>query len=252
MRGFTVTVRAGTRDYDADNDGLIEVRTLAQLDAVRYDLDGDGLVDGATWMPYYAAFAMGALGMGCPDGCTGYELEADLDFDTDGDGTVDSDDDYWNDGDGWEPIGGEEAPYAATFNGNGRTVANLLINRPTEDEIGLFGEADRILIEDIGVVGADVTGQDGAGALLGRGIYVAVINSHATGEVTGRNEVGGLVGAIVRPGGGQLRCCPGVRHGRGRRPGRTSVPEPDRLQLCHRKCVGDECGRRPGGGCEQL
>ena len=198
-RGFTVTVRAGTRDYDADNDGLIGVRTLAQLDALRYDLDGDGLVDGATWMPYYAAFTMGALGMGCPDGCTGYELEADLDFDTDGDGAVDSDDDYWNTGDGWEPIGSEDTPYAATFNGNGRTVANLFINRPTEDEIGLFGEADRILIEDIGVVGADVTGQDGAGALLGRGIYVAVINSHATGEVTGRNEVGGLVGASSGP-----------------------------------------------------
>ena len=198
-RGFTVTVRAGTRDYDADNDGLIDVRTLAQLDALRYDLDGDGLVDGATWMSYYAAFTMGALGMGCPDGCTGYELEADLDFDTDGDGAVDSDDDYWNTGDGWEPIGSEDTPYAATFNGNGRTVANLFINRPTEDEIGLFGEADRILIEDIGVVGADVTGQDGAGALLGRGVYVAVINSHATGEVTGRNEVGGLVGASSGP-----------------------------------------------------
>ena len=84
VRGFTVTVTAGARDYDADNDGLIDVRTLAQLDALRYDLNGDGLVDGATWMPYYAAFAMGALGMGCPDGCTGYELEADLDFDTDG------------------------------------------------------------------------------------------------------------------------------------------------------------------------
>ena len=65
-RGFTVTVTAGTRDYDADNDGLIDVRTLAQLDALRYDLNGDGLVDGATWMPYYAAFTMGALGMGCP------------------------------------------------------------------------------------------------------------------------------------------------------------------------------------------
>ena len=158
VRGFTVTVTAGTRDYDADNDGLIEVRTLAQLDAVRYDLDGDGLVDGATWMPYYAAFAMGALGMGCPNGCTGYELEADLDFDTDGDGEVDSDDNYWNNGDGWEPIGSEDAPYAATLNGNGRTVANLLINRPTEDEVGLFGHADRILIEGIGLVGADVMG----------------------------------------------------------------------------------------------
>ena len=72
---FSVTVTAGSRDYDADNDGLIDVAKLAQLDALRYDLNGDGLVDGAIWVPYYTAYPMGALGMGCPsDGCTGYEL----------------------------------------------------------------------------------------------------------------------------------------------------------------------------------
>ena len=85
VEAFSVLVTAGNRDYDTDNDGLIDVGNLAQLDAMRYDLDGDGLVDGATWMPYYDAFPMGAPEMGCPsdDGCTGYELTADLDFDTD-------------------------------------------------------------------------------------------------------------------------------------------------------------------------
>ena len=32
-----------TVDYDADNDGLIEVSNLAQLNAVRWDLDGNGV-----------------------------------------------------------------------------------------------------------------------------------------------------------------------------------------------------------------
>ena len=36
---FTVQV---TRNYDADDDRLIEITTLAQLDAIRHDLDGDG------------------------------------------------------------------------------------------------------------------------------------------------------------------------------------------------------------------
>ena len=62
---FNVTVTAGNQDYDGDDDGLIEIGTLAQLDALRYDLDSDGLVDGATWVPYYDAFPMGALEMGC-------------------------------------------------------------------------------------------------------------------------------------------------------------------------------------------
>ena len=193
---FSVTVTAGSRDYDADNDGLIDVANLAQLDALRYDLNGDGLVDGATWMPYYAAYPMGALGMGCPtdDGCTGYELTADLDFDTDDDGDVDSDDDYWNGGDGWDPIGEEDAPFTADFNGNRRTVSNLFIDRDTEDEVGLFGAVDSNRISGVTLAGANVTGRDAVGSLLGDGVYGSVVDNHATGQVSGQDEVGGLVG----------------------------------------------------------
>ena len=61
---FSVTVTAGSRDYDPDNDGLIDVANLAQLDALRYDLNADGLVDGATWMPYYTRLPHGRSGNG--------------------------------------------------------------------------------------------------------------------------------------------------------------------------------------------
>ena len=192
---FSVTVTAGSRDYDADNDGLIDVANLAQLDALRYDLNADGLVDGATWMPYYTAYPMGALGMGCPsDGCTGYELTANLDFDTDDDGDVDSDDDYWNGDDGWEPIGEADAPFTADFKGNRRTVSNLFIDRDTEDEVGLFGAIDRSRISGVSLIGAKVTGRNAVGSLLGDGVYPTVIDNHATGQVSGEDEVGGLVG----------------------------------------------------------
>ena len=197
---FSVTVSAGIRDYDADNDGLIDVANLAQLDAIRYDLDGDGLVDGATWMPYYDAFPMGATGMGCPteDGCTGYELTANLDFDTDDDGDVDSDDDYWDGGGGWDPIGEADAPFTADFNGNRRTVSNLFIDRDTEDGVGLFGAVDWSRISGVTLAGVDVTGSDRVGSLLGDGVYVSVVDNHATGQVSGQDEVGGLVGRTRR------------------------------------------------------
>ena len=194
---FSVTVTAGNRDYDADNDGLIDVGNLAQLDAIRYDLDGDGLVDGATWMPYYAAFPMGALGMGCPsdDGCTGYELTGNLDFDTNGDGRADVvGDTYWNAGAGWEPIGEGDDPFTADFEGDGHTIANLFIDRDTEDGVGLFGASNRISMHGIGLVGVDVTGGDRVGGLLGHGVFGAVVDSSATGRVSGTDEVGGLVG----------------------------------------------------------
>ena len=205
----SVTITAGSRDYDTDDDGLIEVGNLAQLDALRYDLNGDGQVDGATWMPYYTAYPMGALGMGCPPtyGCIGYELTANLDFDTDGDGDIDSDDTYWNEGKGWLPIGNADDPFIVRFYGNGHSLTNLFINRPDEDEIGLFGQLGPIPalfsveatdlgfdILDVGLIGVDISGRDRVGSLVGRADGSETRGSHASGRVAGRDRVGGLIG----------------------------------------------------------
>ena len=152
-------------------------------------------MDGATWKPYYGAFPGGALGMGCPDAeCTGYELWANLDLDTNGNGSADAGDAWWNGGAGWAPIGAAETPFLADFTGNGHTVANLHIDRPAEDGVGLFGTSGDSRIRGVGLVGVDVIGRDGVGAVLGRGVYTVVLRSHATGRVSGRDEVGGLVG----------------------------------------------------------
>ena len=68
-------------DYDADNDGLIDISTLAQLDAIRHDLDGNGDPASGGATAYNGAFPIrqrAAAGrMGCPSGaCAGYELTA--------------------------------------------------------------------------------------------------------------------------------------------------------------------------------
>ena len=193
-----VTVQVGSRDHDADDDGLIEVGTLAQLDALRHDLDGDGAVDGrpaADWRDYYAAFTEAAWGMGCPDGCLGYELVADLDFDTDASGGAGPGDEYWNAGAGWAPVGTRDAAFEAAFAGNGRALANLFIDRPAEDAVGLFGcvDGDRG-IRDVGLVNVDVTGRDRVGSLAGCVRAGKVERGRATGSVLGEADVGGLVG----------------------------------------------------------
>ena len=193
-------------DYDHDNDGLIEVRTLAQLNAIRLDLDGDALVDTEVLTEYLAAFPGALDGMGCPtDGCKGYELAASLDFDTNGNGEADAGDAYWNDGAGWEPIG----PYEndATFDGNGYTIANLYIDRSDMYyPVGLFDYNDGT-IRNVFLDGVDVTSTIGsgyveaalaelvgnAGGLVGRN-YGTISNSTARGAVSGSFSVGGLVG----------------------------------------------------------
>lgn len=196
---FSVSVSVGNRDYDTDNDNLIDVRNLAQLDAIRYDLNGNGVVDGTNWQPYYNAFTQATQSMGCPDRCIGYELRADLDFDTDGDGDVDSDDTYWDGGDGWEPIGDSGDPFKAIFEGNGETMSNLFIDRDSEDRIGLFGHVDggvlgTAVIRDVELVSVDVTGDDYVGSLVGELEDAPVGRSRATGQVSGQDDVGGLVG----------------------------------------------------------
>ena len=79
--GFT-GAQTATIDYDADDDGLIEISNLEQLNAMRYDLDGDGELDESLLIDrgdsreaderafteiYRAAFPPAASGMGCPN-----------------------------------------------------------------------------------------------------------------------------------------------------------------------------------------
>ena len=131
---------AATVDYDTDDDGLIEVSSLAQLDAVRWDANGDGYSDHGG--PLHEAFPDAMAAMGCPAaGCTGYELTADLDFDTNASGDADAGDDYWNGGHGWVPIGADAEHFSGTFEGNGHVVANLYINSTNDTQSQATGYA---------------------------------------------------------------------------------------------------------------
>ena len=180
-------------NYDSDGDGLIEISSLAQLNAVRWDLNGDGAVDNSfDRSNYAAAFPVADGGSVCPADttCAGYELTTNLDFDENGDDEITSADSaYWNDGAGWQPIGGE---FLATFDGNGHTVANLFISRG--NYTGLFSQVhSRGEIKNLELVGLDVTGNDYTGGLAGdnRG---AISVTYSTGSAIGNGAIGGLVG----------------------------------------------------------
>ena len=191
MQEVAVLTAAGG-DYDTDGDGLIEIRNLDQLSAIRFDLDGDGVSDDAD---YASAFPNAPAGMGCPAaGCAGYELAADLDFDTNGNGRADSGDTYWNGGIGWVSMGTISNKFDATFDGGGHTISNLYINQGGINYVGLFGHAGPTsLIQHVGLVSVGVTAAGGVGGLVGLS-EGTVADSYATGTVSGREIVGGLVG----------------------------------------------------------
>ena len=190
-------VQAG--DYDADDDGLIEVSRLEQLNAIRFDLDGDGKADDSSGDDAYAeAFPDSSEGMGCPDtGCAGYELTGDLDFDDPesyGSGSVDKGWSQNEGGSGWRPIGSSSDGFGSMFEGNGHTIFNLSINRESEHYVGLFGgvgPSGKVL--RVGLVEAKVIGSWVVGALAGTN-QGSIKESHAIGTVSGEERVGVLVG----------------------------------------------------------
>ncbi len=140
----------------------LEIRTWHDLDAIRDDL------------------------------CGHYVLIADLHANTAGyDELVGN----TADGKGWEPIGEWGNPFIGTFDGNGYEIRGLLVNRPDESQVGLFGSVGvGGVVKNVGLVDVDVTGDHGAGALAGNSFRVTVSNSYSSGSVTGRDSVGGLVG----------------------------------------------------------
>jgi hypothetical protein len=104
----------------------------------------------------------------------------------------------WNSGAGFAPIGiVYSTPFLGIFNGNGKVISNLSINRPSEDGVGLFRYLGYYaVVKNLGLAGVLVTGTNQVGSLVGiNGAGSTVSNCYATGSVTGGGEcVGGLVG----------------------------------------------------------
>ena len=183
-------------DYDLDNDNLIDVVNLAQLNAIRHDLNGDGAgLTGAAAAGYLSAYPGYQTGMGCPGTCAGYELRANLNFDTNGDGMVNASDEIAD----FRAIGS----YSATFQGNGHTISNMHITNTQQGHKGLFAELTGV-ISAVGLIEPALSGGLNPsvgywrfGALVG--INKGTINASWVrgGSITTMGEgsiAGGLVG----------------------------------------------------------
>ncbi len=105
----------------------------------------------------------------------------------------------WNNGSGFKPIGTFSTPFKGNFNGNNFEIKNLTINRPTENYVGLFGDANSISsnrkkIKDITLKNVNIKGNNFVGGLIGFGRYYNSLNSHTSGTINGKYSVGGIIG----------------------------------------------------------
>ena len=156
---------------DKDGDGFMEIENLEALNAIRTRLNGK------------------------------YELTGDLDFHDDASYVSTSNKTTWTtkEGEGWQPIGSVSNPFTGVFEGNGYTIANLTINKPSTSYIGLFGYINnsKAEIRRIGLTNVSIVGMGAVGGLVGEFNGKSITRSYVSGTVTGMTEeVGGLVGEL--------------------------------------------------------
>ena len=114
----------------------------------------------------------------------------------------------YNNGAGWTPING----FKGYFDGNGKKIYNLYINRPAEDNVGLFGlletknraESFAIKICNLVLENVNVTGHNCVGALVGDFRFLCDLNREdndeflnniaVSGKIVGNKMIGGLLG----------------------------------------------------------
>lgn len=99
---------------------------------------------------------------------------------------------------GWTPIGVEPTPFKGVLKGNGHTVSGLMINRPANNNIGLFGYMTGATVTDLTVKATSITGSTNVGTLAG---YVSgtsftncSVNVSSANGVKASDYIGGMVG----------------------------------------------------------
>jgi hypothetical protein len=129
-----------------------------------------------------------------------YELENDIDVES------------WIDNhaakdirsNGWLPIGTTAQPMAGSLNGKGYFIRNIWINRPSTNDVGVFGNlkgnsTTAAAVNNLGVQiaeGKSITGSQQVGGIAGsanENVWLGQVS--VIGNITGEKSIGGLIGA---------------------------------------------------------
>ncbi|MGB3939847.1 MAG: hypothetical protein WBK79_08590, partial [Candidatus Cloacimonas acidaminovorans] len=102
----------------------------------------------------------------------------------------------YNSGFGWLPIGTQSAPFTGSYNGNNFHIYHLYINQPEGNNLGLFGYAHSAVLKNITLKDVYINGKDYIGALIGSATDCFIESCSSEGTITGASVTGGLVGSL--------------------------------------------------------
>lgn len=101
-----------------------------------------------------------------------------------------------NGGLGFEPIGRALSRFTGAFDGQGHAISGLIINRPEENYVGLFGYlGPGALVKNLLLPSVVVNGDEHVGGLAGRVDGARVENCEVSGAIVGWQYAGGLAGS---------------------------------------------------------
>ena len=183
IRGIThnnllasITILANDLTVDYNGNGLIDIVTQEHFDNIRHNLAGTS----------YKIDDSGAS-MNCNgNACSGYELLANLDLSS-----------FAN----WQPIGSQNDPFTSILQGNGYSIANLVIDGG--DYLGLFSALSGATIDNLVIEVVSIAGDSDVGALAGRAensaisrVQIRAASASSTLLATGAN-IGGMLGETI-------------------------------------------------------
>ena len=168
----SITILAS--DVDNNGNGFIDITTQEQLHNIRYNLAGTS----------YKTSASDADKTCGGNICRGYELLANIVLSTN-----------------WQPIGSENNPFTSILQGNGYSIANLVIDGG--NYLGLFAALAGATIDNLVVEVASITGDSNVGALAGSATNSTISRLQIRAASTSSKlqargaSIGGILGAIT-------------------------------------------------------
>ncbi len=172
----SITILENDLTVDYNKNGLIDIITQEYLDHIRYNLAGTS---------YKTSASDASVKCGGSD-CRGYELLGDFDLSS-----------FAN----WQPIGSQNDPFTSILQGNGYSIANLVIDGG--DYLGLFSALSGATIDNLVVEVASIAGDSDVGALAGRAensaisrVQIRAVDVNSKLQATGAN-IGGILGRIT-------------------------------------------------------
>ncbi len=102
----------------------------------------------------------------------------------------------WNLGEGFEPIDSSWDGFLGSLDGCNFTIFDLYINRSTKLNAGLFRKiGSGGCVKNISLMSFNIIGKESCGGLAGTNYYGTVSNCTCSGNLTGNDRMGGLIGS---------------------------------------------------------